>query len=137
MAENRTAAPMDLTALELQVYRILGIPRFRKLVLQYEKLRHRRRGGRNPNYHLQGLSMAQVDAFLPRLRRNVRFHCTSLALLGLFWILVFYRGISCPEAVPLTVFLLWLNLWCLMLQRYHFLRIRLLQKKQTAAKSAE
>ena len=122
---------------ELQLYRWLGVPQFRKLILAYARLRHCRRGGRNPNYHLKGLTMTDVEAFLPQLRRNVKLHILSLMLLALFWAAAAYENISCPEAIPITLFLLWLNIWCLMLQRYHYLRIRQLQEKHFRLRNPE
>ena len=120
------AGPYDR---ELQLYRRLGVPRFRKLVLLYARLRHRKTGGRNPAYHLCGLTPAAAEAFLPQLRKNTALHLQSLFLLALYWVLSSLGGIFWPWMVPLSVFLLWLNGSCLLLQRYHWLRIRILLEK--------
>lgn len=129
MTSDSEKARMDSLSAELRIYRLLGVPRFRKLILGYARVRHFRRGGRNPNYHLQRLSMEGAEAFLPRLRRNVRLHLFSLAMVALYWAVAAYNGISWPGEIPMTLFLLWLNIRCLLLQRWHWVRIRLLQEK--------
>lgn len=130
MTSDSEKKRLDALHRELRIYRMLGVPRFRKLILGYARVRHARRGGRNPRYHLRQYSMDAVREFLPRLRHNVRLHLYSLAMVGLYWAAAAWGGLSFPGEILLTGFLLWLNIGCLLLQRWHYVRILLLQEKQ-------
>lgn len=114
---------------ELKLYRFLGIPRFRKLLMAWARLRHRRRGGRNPRYHLQTLSLSGAEGFLKESRRFTRLHVTSLVFLVLAWLGLVVLGESPLWMHLLTALLLWLNLGCLLLQRQHYVRVQLLREK--------
>ena len=116
---------------ELRIYEALGVRQFRNLLFRYERIRHFHRGGKYANYHLSRLSAEGAEAFLRCLQRNTMLHAGSQLLLILFGFGAWYRGIPLRPFVPLSVLLSLLNIWCLMLQRYNFLRIRRLRRRNS------
>ena len=85
----------------------------------------------------EDIQCCKDDAYDSQNEKSRKLHILSLVLLALFWAAAAYENISCPEAIPITLFLLWLNIWCLMLQRYHYLRIRQLQEKHFRLRNPE
>ena len=115
---------------EMRLYEALGIRLFRKVLFLGERLRHLCDGGRNRNYHLNSVSPGAAAAFDGYLLWHTLLHAFAILLLAfpfcllrcinpcLFW----------PDIILLL--LLVLNLYCIMLQRYTYLRLRQVREKQ-------
>ncbi|MCD7822669.1 MAG: hypothetical protein LUG86_01415 [Oscillospiraceae bacterium] len=106
------------------MYRLLGVNRFQRLVLTIERIKHHRVGGHNENYHPDGMSIFSLERFRSFLVYNAFLHSVSLlfAISGLILsaFLGHYRVALCVFSVLLLV----ANLYCIMLQRTNFLRLR-------------
>ena len=111
------------TDLEMKIYEIFGIKYFKKLVLRFEKIlmfpilialpkgkRKRFLHNTHTNYHIGKIeSLEDVESFKKMLYMNAIIHIFSL--ITLFW----DGGIIQLASL--------LNIYCIMLQRYNFIRI--------------
>jgi len=109
---------------ELRLYRRLGVPLFRVFLLRCEKIRHFRDKGYNVNYHLAGTSAAAVEKFTGYLLYHTLLHTVSIVLTTLFLLLLCRSDYHAPVLYVISGILYVLNLYCLLLQRYHQLQIR-------------
>lgn len=114
----------EKTTAEMRVYELLGIRLFRRLVFLVERIRHCKDGGRNENYHVQDTSRTALIRFSGYLWYNAMFHVISLLLTAVYVVLS-----RCFSAVNLAVDMVMilvavLNGYCLMLQRYIYLKVR-------------
>ena len=103
---------------------------FQRLIFAFERIRHRRDGGTNQNYHLSGFSVDAAGAFQGYLLYHVLLHMASLLLLAgfAFWKHVSHTG---QNSAGLFICVLCIfNLECIMLQRYNALRIRQLRGRR-------
>lgn len=131
----------------MRIYELLGVKLFRKLVFWLEKLIHRKDKGLNINYHIPRKEISAMDAFIKYLFYNGSIHARNLlfflvyvlAKLLLGWSFRMYDIVICLLAVK--------DLYCVMLQRYNYLRISLyktrlakhkqLRQKRNAEKISE
>ena len=111
------------TDLEMKIYEIFGIKYFKKLILRFEKIlmfpilialpkekRKRFLHNTHTNYHIGKIeSLEDVESFKKMLYMNAIIHI--FCLIPLFW----DGGIIQPASL--------LNIYCIMLQRYNFIRI--------------
>lgn len=110
--------------LEMNIYRVLGVEVFRKLIMQYEKFIHRKDFEKNINYHIKSFSGESVKRFYAFLSYNASVHILSSAIVFLYFL---FKSRFAPEFMFLDfimILLLVLNLYCIMLQRYNCLSIR-------------
>lgn len=121
---------------ELRVYRALGVLPFRRALFFLEQLRHRWDGQANSNYHMRTFSLGGAAAFESYLLYHNLLHGVSLALL--LTVLLGKVGYAQPwNGIDiLAVGMCVINLWCLMLQRYNWLRLQELRirAQQTRAR---
>lgn len=110
--------------IEMKLYEYFGIRLFRKLVLKLECLTHYKDKHKNANYHFHGRDINSVQSFIGYLLYNAIFHCLSIFFIGV------YFAITCIYkcryiALDISMFvLLFLNLYCIILQRYNYIKIR-------------
>lgn len=136
MAKEGTAMDGGLSRLqqaELWLYRRLGMRAFRDLLFRYERFHHRKRGGVYPPYHFRGATPEDARDFIPQLRSNAVRHGVSMAMMGLFFAANALTGRPWRVLEIPGVLVCIGNLWCILLQRYNYLRIlRLLKRKGMA-----
>ena len=121
---------------ELRLYRALGIEPFRRLMFAVERLRHRRDGARNANYHLTESAPGALAGAMPFLRYNGALHAVALTAL-LLALLLWRRFTDVSWLWELPFWLLAaLDLWCLMLQRYNAIRISAQDRLRIARRDA-
>ena len=119
------------TGWETRLYEVLGIRLFRKLLFGLERLRHRRDGGKNVNYHLRSVHPGSAEAFSGYLLYHTLLHSVAILLLVIPFCLLREIRASLFWADGILLLLFLLNVWCLMLQRYTFLRLRRLSALET------
>lgn len=110
--------------LEQKIYSMLGVPHFRKAVLALEKLLHRKDNGRNVNYHIATFSLEDVSGFVKFFFYNGAIHLRNIIAMSLyilFFKVVLQKAFAWYDYV-LIVFGI-KDLYCVMLQRYNFLRL--------------
>ena len=116
-------------SVELKVYELLGVKQFRKLVFLLEKLIHFRDKGVNQNYHISNYSLDEIKKFKKFLFYNGRIHIQNSfwIVIGIILELIFIgnnvilTSVLCEELIR--------NLYCIMLQRYNYIRMNDLENK--------
>ncbi|MCR5161946.1 MAG: hypothetical protein K6C06_09270 [Lachnospiraceae bacterium] len=115
---------------EIRLYEALGIRIFQKMVFRLERFRHRGDGDRNVNYHMLPAGTDSPERFIRYLFLNAGIHISGLAatlvFMGIFAVM--------PGVLP-TVWAAGVvgvigNIYCIMLQRYNYLRIMKVVRKQ-------
>ena len=107
---------------ELRLWRALGAERFRDLLFFLERLRHGERG--NVNYHLSGRGPEDGAAYMGYVLYHCLLHLVSLLLALLVMVLLPGNQRGYWAIMAFLALLCLGNLWCLMLQRYTYLRLR-------------
>ena len=110
--------------IELKVYHVLGITQFRKLILWFEKIKHRKDNGKNENYHPSGLSVIALERYTGFLLYNAFLHITSLVFTALYFVLSAAVGWRSTFPAWYAAFLSAFNVYCIMLQRANYLKIK-------------
>lgn len=122
MEKIRTITRFD--RVEKRLYEILGIKLFKSLMLYIEKIKHRKDGLSNENYHIKSMAMCSLKKFSGYLLYNAIFHIVSLFFVAIYFVIVlltkpnllWFNIVMCVVAI--------IDLYCIMLQRYSFLRIK-------------
>lgn len=114
-------------------YRLLGVEKFKRLVLKFEKLLRGKKGGRNRNYHPESLTEKGLLNYVWYLRCNTLLHVLSIAALAGYDILLRVLHFHVWPLVLLEIALLIYNGYCILLQRYNFLRLRRLMRARREA----
>jgi len=115
---------------EVRFLECVGVRLFRGGIFALERLRHRKDGGRNRNYHLWRMTAGSAAAFEGYLLYHTLLHLTAMVLLAVPAALLHSRAGGLHWADVLLVLLFLLNLYCLLLQRYTFLRIRMVLRRR-------
>ena len=120
---------------ETQLYERLGVKLFRVLVFRLEKFIHRKDSGRNINYHVSSFDGHAVEGFIKYLFYNGAIHVRNIMFfVGLFAVRYgIFQSISAVDILLWSLFVK--DIYCVMLQRYNYLRIkhridRLAEKEQ-------
>lgn len=113
-----------MNRIELQFYEIIGIARFKKVILLMERIRHRKDHLFNKNYHIQGFSVSAISKFEGYLLYNVVLHCVSIGFILLYIAIAFCFDVHSIVLDGVMTFLFFFNLYCIVLQRYHYLKMR-------------
>lgn len=114
----------ELNKIELHTYEMLGVKLFRRAILLFERIKHHKDGGQNENYHIKGRSIVSLRSFSGYLLYNTMLHIVSI-LMTIFYFAIArsshlnYLGIDIFVSA-IVVF----NLYCIMLQRYNYLKIK-------------
>lgn len=107
---------------ELRLYRALGVKRLRDLLFTRERRWRGERG--NVNYHLSGPGLEDARTYMGYVLYHCLLHTLSL-LLAITAMLLLPGNRAGHRLTMIFLVLLCLgNLWCLMLQRYTYLRLR-------------
>lgn len=109
--------------LEIKLYEILKIRFFQKMVFCLETQIHKRDGGYNQNYHFSTKENNFSEHFIQYLFYNGTIHVRNIVYLNLYFIIKLYF-FSFHWYDMFLLFLGIKDLYCVMLQRYNFLRIR-------------
>jgi len=123
------------TNIEIKIYEILGIKKFKKCVFFLEKLIHFKDKGENINYHIENGKLENTDDFIKYLFYNGSIHVRNATFLSIAFLakVIFFNNTSVMFHC-LSIFigmLITKDLYCVMLQRYNFIRIKkTLEKKK-------
>ncbi|MBQ7136348.1 MAG: hypothetical protein IJO43_00025 [Bacilli bacterium] len=115
---------------EMKLYEKLGVKGFQKLVFKLEKVIHFKDKKKNINYHIKNSSVDELKAFKKYLYYNGVIHVRNS--IGLVGFLAFQQLFLSNWLLLYIVPSLTKNLYCVMLQRYNYLRIdRVIEQKQS------
>lgn len=112
--------------LELKIYNKIGVLIFRQFILKYEAFRHRKDGLKNKNYHIENYTPESVDRFVGYLVYNSVLHIISILFTVLYFVV---KWCAVPKWNIMDVvmcFITIFNIYCIMLQRYNYLRMHTL-----------
>ncbi len=109
---------------ERKIYELLGIRAFRKAIMSFERLRHKKDGRRNANYHLKNHSLSAARSFRWYVIYNSIFHVLSLLLAAVYFVITRVFGEIFLAADIVISVLIVFNVYCLMLQRYTWIRLK-------------
>lgn len=111
------------------LYRLLGVPLFRRFILRLEKLLRRRRGGQNINYHISGAGEFAIKRFYAFLSYNAFLHIGSIAASVLFLLLYIPRTGSGMIERGAMYLLILINIYCILLQKNSAVELKKAEKK--------
>lgn len=115
--------------LELKIYEFLGVKQLKKAVFMLEKIIHKRDKGKNINYHIKNSNDREsVDSFKKYLYYNGFIHTKNLITGIPIIVFAILCGQNLLFLIPLILFLI-KDVYCVMLQRYNWLKISEFEKK--------
>lgn len=118
--------------LELKIYKILGVKQFRNLAFKLEKLIHIKDKKKNINYHINDCKdLVSVNKFKKYLYYNGFIHVKNLIFGSVGLALMIILNTSVVPIVALSTLLL-KDAYCVMLQRYNWIRITRHEEKLKA-----
>jgi len=107
----------------------LGVKQFKKAVFMLEKIIHKRDKGKNINYHIKNSNDREsVDSFKKYLYYNGFIHTKNLITGIPIIVFAILCGQNLLFLIPLILFLI-KDVYCVMLQRYNWLKISEFEKK--------
>lgn len=121
-----------LNRMELRVYEILGIKLFRRVVLLFENIKHSKDGSRNENYHPQNTSVNSLESFSGYLLYNAMLHIVSILLAIVYFAVGLSLRFNYLWADILMYCIVVFNLYCIMLQRYIYLKMKFYMNRAIA-----
>ncbi len=110
-------------SLEIKLYELLGIRLFRKMVFSLERLIHRKDKGRNINYHIPYNDLESLDAFIKYLFYNGSIHVRNIVGISSYFIVKLCLKKNLAWFDCFFALLMLKDGYCVMLQRYNYLRI--------------
>lgn len=114
---------------EYKIYEFLGVKYFKKLTFKLEKIIHRKDKGTNINYHVKNtFSKESVNSFKKYLYYNGFIHAKNF-IIGFLMILGYLILGMNPLLIFSTGVLIVKDAYCLMLQRYNYLKLNEFEKK--------
>ena len=118
--------------LELKIYSALGVKQFRNLAFKLEKLIHIKDKKKNINYHINDCKdLVSVDKFKKYLYYNGFIHVKNLIFGSVGLALMIILNASIVPVIALSTLLL-KDAYCVMLQRYNWIRITRHEEKLKA-----
>ena len=109
--------------LELKIYKALGVKQFRNLAFKLEKLIHIKDKKKNINYHINDCKdLVSIDKFKKYLYYNGFIHVKNLIFGSVGLALMIILNASVVPVIALSTLLL-KDAYCVMLQRYNWIRI--------------
>ena len=109
--------------LELKIYKALGVKQFRNLAFKLEKLIHIKDKKKNINYHINDCKdLVSVNKFKKYLYYNGFIHVKNLIFGSVGLALMIILNVSVVPVIALSTLLL-KDAYCVMLQRYNWIRI--------------
>ena len=115
--------------MEMKLYECLGVRQFQNLVFKLEKVIHFKDKGKNINYHVKSGSIDELKEFQKYLYFNGFIHVRNNIGLVAFTIVqqMFFSDWFLLYTIPSML----KNTYCVMLQRYNYLRInKVIEGKQ-------
>ena len=113
--------------MELKLYELLGIRFFQKLVFILEKIIHWKDKKQNQNYHFS--NKGKEKDFERYLLYNASIHIRNIVILtGYFFLKAIFWKLTKGDVIIGLFFLK--DVYCVMLQRYNYLRIKDYVKKR-------
>lgn len=115
--------------IETKIYEFLGVKLFKKAVFKLEKIIHRKDKGQNINYHIKNSnSRESVNSFRKYLYYNGFIHIKNIVLgiLTIIFIIIFRTN---PLIIILLSLLLIKDAYCVMLQRYNWLKLNTFEER--------
>ena len=119
--------------IELKFYRYIGVTVFKKFVLWLDYLSYAKYGRMKNNYHIR--CSDSVGRFKWYLLYNSFIHSVSLGLIVLYFVVTRYSGYIFLVLDILMGFTTVLNLYCIFLQRYNYIRVDYYEKQCVKRKS--
>ncbi len=108
---------------EMNVYKSLGIEKFQEAVFLLEKIIHYNDKGKNTNYHIKNNHRENTENFKKYLFYNGSIHLrNAIVLICSLSIKIIFFKTSMAFSIFLLLFLT-KDIYCIMLQRYNYLRI--------------
>lgn len=118
--------------LELKIYKALGVKYFRNLAFKLEKLIHIKDKKKNINYHINDCKdLVSIDKFKKYLYYNGFIHVKNLIFGSAGLALMIILNASVVPVIALSTLLL-KDAYCVMLQRYNWIRITRHEEKLKA-----
>ena len=118
--------------LELKIYKALGVKQFRNLAFKLEKLIHIKDKKKNINYHINDCKdLVSIDKFKKYLYYNGFIHVKNLIFGSVGLTLMIILNASVVPVIALSTLLL-KDAYCVMLQRYNWIRITRHEEKLKA-----
>lgn len=114
---------------ELRVYRLLGVNQFRKAILLFEKIKHRKDNRKNENYHPSSFDVFALEQYNGFLLYNAFLHIVSLLFTVVYAVLsttIDFRNVVLDLGM---IVLTLLNVYCIILQRANYLMLKELRYK--------
>ena len=108
--------------IEMKLYEVLGIRLFQKMVFKLEKIVHLKDGSKNENYHFQRKRVHYSTHFIRYLFYNGSIHVRNMVYLFILYLIMHV----CVKTSVLDLGIISLgikDIYCIMLQRYNYLRI--------------
>ena len=112
-----------INELEIKLYEMIGVRFFQSLVFSLERFIHRRDRGFNQNYHFSKNDKTTMVGFHKYLFYNAAIHVRNIFII-IFIFVVKYILKRLYWIDILLILLLLKDLYCVMLQRYNYLRIQ-------------
>ena len=132
---KNTYSEKEKNTAELVLYELLGVRVFRRFVMFVERLKHRKDGLKNHNYHPRNLNYSTLNSFSGYLLYNSSFHIISLALTVFLLLFCFITDVkSVPYYIVMLITIVF-NVYCLMLQRYTYLKLKSHMNRKTALRN--
>lgn len=120
---------IDLQIIEKKTYEILGVRLFRILVFKLEKAIHHRDKGKNINYHISNYEPGSLDAFIKYLFYNGAIHVRNILYFAIYVSIRLIWGHELHWFDVVLLFLAVKDVYCVMLQRYNYIRINERRKR--------
>lgn len=118
--------------LELKIYKALSVKYFRNLAFKLEKLIHIKDKKKNINYHINDCKdLVSIDKFKKYLYYNGFIHVKNLIFGSVGLALMIILNASVVPVIALSTLLL-KDAYCVMLQRYNWIRITRHEEKLKA-----
>lgn len=108
---------------ERKIYELLGVKSFRRLVLLFERIKHRNDRLINKNYHLSRNDINAVKRFTGYMLFNTVCHIISLIMVIFYFLFEIGFGIGFKILDWFMCILSVLNIYCIMLQRYTYIKV--------------
>lgn len=125
MRRKSTKSFNDILILKIKIYEIIGIKWFKNFLLLIESIKHKN----NVNYHFANISITSCKKFSGYLIYNTFIHLLSLLIVLVCAFLSIYLKMYYFWIEILFVLLFLFNVYCILLQRYTYLKILLVVNK--------
>lgn len=109
---------------ETHIYHFLGVKYFCKGILWFEKIKNHKTDKKNENYHLSAIDIISLEKHKGFLLYNALLHSVSIFFIIVYCVLASIARLNNPVMDIIMTILLLLNIYCIILQRTNYLRIK-------------